>query len=84
MLDYLRKKIKVPEEKFYMNMLETGNTVSSTIPLALSDSLANGNIKPVNKVLLVGYSYGATEIENKKNSDSQGLNSNGPISGLFP
>lgn len=67
MLEYLRKKIKVSEDKFYMNMLETGNTVSSTIPIALNDSLFHGYVKPGNKVLLVGfgvgYSWGATVIE---------------------
>ena len=34
MLEYLRKKIKIPQEKFYNNMLESGNTVSATIPIA--------------------------------------------------
>ena len=67
MLDYLRKKIKIPEEKFYMNMLNTGNTVSSTIPLAIKDCLETGKLKTGNKVLLVGfgvgYSWGATVIE---------------------
>lgn len=67
MLDYLRKKIKVPEEKFYNNMLYTGNTVSSTIPLALHESLKEMKIKSGDKILLVGFgvglSWGATIIE---------------------
>ena len=67
MLDYLRKKIKVPEEKFYNNMLYTGNTVSSTIPLALHESLKEKKIKSGDKILLVGFgvglSWGATIIE---------------------
>ena len=67
MLDYLRKKIKVPPEKFYINMLETGNTVSATIPIALKDCFFNRIIKEGDKVLLcgfgVGYSWGATVIE---------------------
>jgi 3-oxoacyl-[acyl-carrier-protein] synthase-3 len=67
MLDYLKKKIKVADDKFYINMVETGNTVSSTIPLALADSIATGKVKPGNKILLVGfgvgYSWGATVIE---------------------
>jgi 3-oxoacyl-[acyl-carrier-protein] synthase III len=66
MLDYLRKKIKIPKEKFYNNLLTTGNTVSSTIPIALKDSIDNGTIKSGDKVLLcgfgVGYSWGATII----------------------
>jgi len=66
MIDYLRKKIKIPQEKFYANMLYTGNTVSSTIPLAIEDALCNGQIKKGDKVLLcgfgVGYSWGATIV----------------------
>lgn len=67
MLDYLRKKIKIPVEKFYSNMLNTGNTVSATIPIAIKDCLDNNIIKSGDKVLLcgfgVGYSYGATIIK---------------------
>lgn len=67
MIEYLRKKIKIPKERFYNNMLETGNTVSATIPIALKNSLDNGVIKPGDKVLLcgfgVGFSWGAIIIE---------------------
>lgn len=66
MLQYLRELVSVPEDKFYINMLETGNTVSATIPLALEDCLGKGIIKTGDRVLLagfgVGYSYGATII----------------------
>jgi len=65
-LEYLRKKLKVDPAKFYINMLETGNTVSATIPIALKDCLVSGLVKPGDKVLLVGfgvgYSWGATVI----------------------
>jgi len=67
MLDYLRKKLKIPEEKFYNNMLFTGNTVSSTIPIALKDCKDRSLILPGNKVLIVGfgvgYSWGGTILE---------------------
>lgn len=67
MLDYLRKKTKVDESKFYSNMLETGNTVSSTIPIALADSIERGLVKKGGRILLagfgVGYSWGATIIK---------------------
>lgn len=67
MLDYLRKKLKIDENKFYNNMLFTGNTVSSTIPIALKNSFENKTFKNGNKVLLcgfgVGYSWGAVIIE---------------------
>jgi 3-oxoacyl-[acyl-carrier-protein] synthase III len=67
MLDYLKKKMKIPPEKFYQEMEHTGNTVSATIPIALKDSLDRGFIKKGAKVLLsgfgVGYSWGAVVIE---------------------
>jgi 3-oxoacyl-[acyl-carrier-protein] synthase-3 len=67
MLDYLRKKIKIPIEKFYSNLLYTGNTVSSTIPIALCNALNEKVVKKGDKVLLVGFgvglSWGATLIE---------------------
>ena len=66
-IGYLRKKMGIPPEKFYADMLLTGNTVSSTIPIAYSEALKNGSIVPGNKVLLcgfgVGYSWGAVVVE---------------------
>jgi 3-oxoacyl-[acyl-carrier-protein] synthase-3 len=64
MLDYLRKKLNIPENKFFMDMRNTGNTVSSTIPIALQKS--GNQLKQGDIVLLagfgVGYSWGATII----------------------
>jgi len=67
MLDHLRKKLGIPEEKFFIHMEDCGNTVSSTIPIALKHALAQHKIKAGAKVLLagfgVGYSWGATIIQ---------------------
>jgi len=67
MIEYLRKKIKIPKDKFYIKMLHTGNTVSATIPIALKDCLDNKIVEDGDKVLLVGfgvgYSWGATIIK---------------------
>jgi 3-oxoacyl-[acyl-carrier-protein] synthase-3 len=67
MIEYLRKKLKIAKNKFYINMLHTGNTVSATIPIALRDCLDNKIIKEDDKVLVVGfgvgYSWGGTIIE---------------------
>ncbi|MEN6445076.1 MAG: ketoacyl-ACP synthase III [Candidatus Cloacimonas sp.] len=66
MLQYLRELVGVNEDKFFIDMAETGNTVSATIPIALEKCLKEGRIKSGDKVLLagfgVGYSYGATII----------------------
>jgi 3-oxoacyl-[acyl-carrier-protein] synthase-3 len=67
MLEYLRKKIGIPSEKFCIDMAETGNTVSCTIPIALKNALDRGIVTAGSKVLLagfgVGYSWGAVTIE---------------------
>lgn len=67
MLNYLRKKTKIPAEKFYIEMSQTGNTVSATIPIALKEAMSKNLIKKGDKVLIagfgVGYSWGATIIE---------------------
>lgn len=58
MLDYLRRKIKISKEKFHIDLEQTGNTVSSTIPIALKDALEGGQIKAGNKVLVLGFGVG--------------------------
>jgi len=66
MIDFLRKKLGIPEEKFFMDMADTGNTVSATIPIGLKKALDQNLIRSGSKVLLcgfgVGYSWGATII----------------------
>ena len=57
MLSYIRKKMEIPEEKFFLFMEKTGNTVSSTIPIALHEYIRTGNKKP-SKVLLAGFGVG--------------------------
>jgi 3-oxoacyl-[acyl-carrier-protein] synthase III len=67
MLDYLRKKVKIPEEKFIIDMKDIGNTVSATIPIALKRAEEKGRLKKGDKVLIIGFgvglSWGSTIIE---------------------
>lgn len=67
MLDHIRRKIKIPKEKFYIYLEDVGNTVSSTIPIALDHAIKNKKIRTGMNVLIagfgVGYSYGATIIK---------------------
>lgn len=67
MLDYIRRKLNIPQEKFYMYFENIGNTVSSTIPIALNEALNKEKIKTGTKVLVagfgVGYSYAATVLK---------------------
>lgn len=67
MLDYLRKKSQIKVEKFYMCIENYGNTVSSTIPIALKEAICDGTIKKSNNVFLagfgVGYSWGGCILQ---------------------
>lgn len=58
MLDHLRKKLGIDPERFISSMGETGNTVSSTIPIALSDSVSDGKLVPGMKVVILGFGVG--------------------------
>ncbi len=58
MLNHLAKKAGIPKEKLYLAMAEVGNTVSSTIPLALADAIANGVAKPGMRIMMVGFGVG--------------------------
>jgi 3-oxoacyl-[acyl-carrier-protein] synthase III len=66
MLNYLRRKIQIPSEKFCIDLALTGNTVSATIPIALRNSISNNQIHKGSKIMLVGFgvglSWGATII----------------------
>ncbi len=58
MLEHLRRKLAIPFEKFVVHLENCGNTVSSTIPLALENIIHSGRLKPGMKVLLVGFGVG--------------------------
>jgi 3-oxoacyl-[acyl-carrier-protein] synthase-3 len=58
MLDHLRKKMKIPEQKFVVAMSHCGNTVSSTIPIALKQAQQDGRLRPGQLVMLVGFGVG--------------------------
>lgn len=68
MLEHLRKKLKIEEERFFDNLALVGNTVSSTIPIALCEAREQGRLK--GNVLLAGFgvglSWGATIIRIKE------------------
>jgi 3-oxoacyl-[acyl-carrier-protein] synthase-3 len=58
MLNTIRKVCMLPKDKFYVNLNETGNTVSSTVLIGLKDSMEKGIIKPKNKVMIAGFGVG--------------------------
>lgn len=55
-----RRKLRIPEEKYYCNIENFGNTVSSTIPIALCEAMNEGRINKGTKVLSVAQGLGYT------------------------
>jgi len=58
MLEHLRKKIKIDKDRFYLYLENCGNTVSSTIPIALNEALREGKILSNQKIMLTGFGVG--------------------------
>lgn len=58
MLNTIRKVCSVPKDKFYVNLANTGNTVSSTILIGLKDCLNNQLIKSGDDVMISGFGVG--------------------------
>lgn len=56
MINYLRKLLEIDKEKFYIYMEHVGNTVSSTIPIAMVEARREGRLK--GNVLLAGFGVG--------------------------
>ncbi len=65
-IEALAGNLKIPMDKFYVNLDRFGNTSSASIPLALDEARRAGRIKPGDLTLLVafgaGLTYGATLI----------------------
>lgn len=66
-MELLRKKMKIEEDKYYRFYENVGNTVSSTIPIALKEAINDGTLNDKTNVLLaapgLGYSWGGTILE---------------------
>lgn len=67
MMNYLRKLIEIDRDKFFIYLDKVGNTVSSTIPIALyeakKENLLSGNV--VLAGFGVGYSWGGVNLKIK-------------------
>jgi 3-oxoacyl-[acyl-carrier-protein] synthase-3 len=66
MLEHLRLKLDIPQEKFLINMEHSGNTVSNTIPIVLEKLIDDISFRNKKIMLIgfgVGYSWGGTIIK---------------------
>lgn len=58
MLNTIRKVCVLSKDKFYINLENTGNTVSSTVMIALKDCIEEGKISAGMKVMITGFGVG--------------------------
>lgn len=54
------KKLKLPMEKFFLNVEHNGNTSAASIPIALCDAVREGKLKPDDNVVFIGFGGGLT------------------------
>ncbi len=69
-LEFLKKKLKIEEERFYYFIEKIGNTVSSTIPIALYEARQEGKIDGYTLIsgFGVGYSWGGCVLKTSSES----------------
>lgn len=54
------RKMKLPVEKFVVNVDRYGNTSAASIPIATCEALESGQLQPGNKAVFVGFGAGLT------------------------
>lgn len=52
--------LKMPMEKFFVNLERYGNTSTASIPIAVVEAIQTGKLKPGDKVIFVGFGAGLT------------------------
>ena len=57
-LDALQRKCDIPEDKFFRCLEDVGNTVSSTLPIALARAVRAGRIHSDSIVMILGFGVG--------------------------
>jgi len=52
--------LKLPLERFFINLERYGNTSTASIPIATCEAVARGRIRPGDRVVFVGFGAGLT------------------------
>ena len=58
--EMVRESLKLPPEKVYNNIQRYGNTTAATIPICLSEAVAEGRLKEGSLVLTIAFGAGFT------------------------
>jgi 3-oxoacyl-[acyl-carrier-protein] synthase-3 len=55
-----RRRLKIPEEKFFLNIEKYANTSAASIPIALDELNRNGQLKKGDMIMTIGFGGGLT------------------------
>ena len=59
-IEAVARRMKLPLEKFYLNLETTGNTSAASIPIALDEAVRKGELKKDMNIVLCGFGAGLT------------------------
>lgn len=57
-IEFAARKLKMPLDRFVMNIDEYGNTSAASVPIALHEAVSRGRIKPGDRVILAAFGGG--------------------------
>jgi 3-oxoacyl-[acyl-carrier-protein] synthase-3 len=59
-IEFMRERLGLPEEKVFINIHKYGNTSAASIPIALDEANRKGMLKPGMKILMAAFGGGFT------------------------
>ena len=59
-LDAVARRMKLPMDKFYLNLKDVGNTSSASIPLCLDKAVRDGTLRQGMRIAMAGFGSGLT------------------------
>lgn len=59
-IEAVARRMKLPMDKFYLNLRHVGNTSSASVPLCLDKALRNGELRDGMRIAMAGFGSGLT------------------------
>jgi 3-oxoacyl-[acyl-carrier-protein] synthase-3 len=59
-IEGVAKRLKIPDEKVYLNIEKYGNTSAASVPIALDEANRSGMLKKGDYILMVAFGGGLT------------------------
>jgi 3-oxoacyl-[acyl-carrier-protein] synthase-3 len=56
----IAEQLKLPMDKFFMNIHKYGNTTAASIPIALAEAIREGRAQKGNRIILTAFGSGFT------------------------